>query len=412
MRVCILGGGLCGLTAASALSNICEVEIFEKEDCLGGCLSSFRAETYSIERFYHHFFAGDESFIGLATYLGLKDSLEWLKGTTGYHADGRNYPLNTPLEILRYPYLSLSDKARLFLLTLKAKRMETELLDDITAKDFILRECGDGVYHSFFRPLLASKFGARANEVSAAWLVSRIAIRSNRGISGERLGYIKGGFVRLIDALRRDIEAKGGRIHVSSPVSSLERRGSGWTVNGIHFDRVISTIAPSELRRISGLDLPSIPYQGAASLMLGLSRDVTESVYWLNMKDPSPYGAVIAHTNFVPYERYGEHIVYLASYFEGNMGKDRERSMLADFMRRFSLKDEEVHWKRMAVEPNAGPVFISGYREKIPAFAERGLYLAGMFSRTNYPERSMEGSVKAALEVARILTEECGHGSD
>lgn len=410
MRVCILGGGLCGLTAASVLSNRCEVEVFEKEDSLGGCLSSFQTGRYSIERFYHHFFAGDESFIALAASLGLKDSLEWLRGTSGYYADGRLYPLNTPLEILRYPYLSLSEKARLFLLTLRSKRMDTGHLDEITAKDFILRECGEGVYRSFFRPLLVSKFGARENEVSAAWLVSRIAIRSNRGLSGERLGYIKGGFARLVDALRRRSEAKGCRIHTSSPVRSLEREGDGWSVNDMHFDQVISTIAPSELRRISGLDLPLIPYQGAASLLLGLSKDVAEGVYWLNMKDPSPYGAVITHTNFVPFERYGEHIVYLASYFNSDAGRDRERSMLADFMARFSLKEQDILWRRMAVEPNAGPVFVSGYRERIPAYAEKGLYLAGMFSRTNYPERSMEGSVRAAYEVTRLLEEKEEHG--
>ena len=50
-------------------------------------------------------------------------------------------------------------------------------------------------------------------------------------------------------------------------------------------------------------------------MTLAIEREVTEGIYWLNMKDAAPYGAVVTHTNFIPFSRYGEHIVYLASYF-------------------------------------------------------------------------------------------------
>ena len=70
---------------------------------------------------------------------------------------------------------------------------------------------------------------------------------------------------------------------------------------------------------MGGPGLPHVPYQGAACMTLALERQVTEGIYWLNMKDAVPYGAVVAHTNFIPIERYGEHIVYLASYFTGTI---------------------------------------------------------------------------------------------
>jgi protoporphyrinogen oxidase len=74
--------------------------------------------------------------------------------------------------------------------------------------------------------------------------------------------------------------------------------------------------------------------------------------------------------------------------------------MAADFCRRFSVKKEEIRWIRMAVDPFAGPVYTLGYRTKIPAYEQGGLFMAGMFSAPNYPERSMEGSVRAGLAVA------------
>ena len=329
---------------------------------------------------------------------------------TGYSAGSKIYRLNTPLEILLYPELSLMDKVKLARLTLMAKKTDLGTLDNIPAEQYILKHLGKRIYSSFFEPLLRSKFGERRAEVSAAWLFSRIAIRSNRGISGEHLGYMNGGFHQLIDVLEKTITQHGGRIRKQTPVSSLSRRNGGWEVNGNRYDTIISTIPPQELGRIGGPSLPPVPYQGAACMTLALEREVTEGIYWLNLKDAAPYGAVVAHTNFIPSERYGEHIVYLASYFTGTVPPRLDLRMLEDFCRRFSVDRDEIHWHRMAVDSFAGPVYTTGYRSLIPAYEQQGLFMAGMFSRTNYPERSMEGSIRAGSEVADCIRTRSSHG--
>jgi protoporphyrinogen oxidase len=410
MRICILGGGLCGLTASLRLSGSFEVTLLERDRDLGGCLSSYRLDGAWVERFYHHCFAGDFHLLSLLDEIGLLDRLEWLRGTTGSFADGKVHPLNTPFEILRYPYLSALDKARLALFTLGAKRMEVEDLDGITARDFIMNRLGEGVYTQFFMPLLRSKFGDRESEVSAGWLISRVAIRSNRGLSGERLGYLRGGFHLLIERLAELAGKQGCTIETGTPVIRIERGNGGWVVNGTRYDRILSTIPPQELTRIGGPELPAIPYQGAACMTLGIDRDVTDGVYWLNMKDPAPYGAIISHTNFIPPERYGERILYLASYFQGRMDPALPHRMVDDFCSRFGVPPESISWRRMAVEPFAGPVYVTGYRRLIPGYEEKGLFLAGMFSLPNYPERSMEGSITAGAEVAGRMEGAAIHG--
>ena len=113
--------------------------------------------------------------------IGLSGKLEWKTGTTGYFAKNRIYPLNTPLQILPYPELSLVDKSNSQVLTFKAKKTDLKTLDDIPADQYIIEHLGKNIYSSFFEPLLKSKFGERRKEVSAAWLFSRIAIRSDRG---------------------------------------------------------------------------------------------------------------------------------------------------------------------------------------------------------------------------------------
>ena len=403
MKIGIIGGGLTGLVAANRLVSGHEIDLFEKMPYLGGCLSSYNVNDYWIERYYHHCFSRDTSLFALISELGLSGELEWRTGTTGYFAGNRIFPLSTPFQILAYPELSFLDKIKLGLLTLKAKKTDLITLDDVPADQYIINHLGKNIYSSFFEPLLKSKFGDRRKDVSAAWLFSRIAIRSDRGISGEHLGYMKGGFHRIIDALEQSIVSQEGRIQKHSPVSSVSPRNGAWEINGTRYDAIISTIPPQELGRVGGPVVPPIPYQGAACMTLAIDRDVTGGIYWLNMKDPAPYGAVVSHTNFIPADRYGERIVYLASYFSGVVPLNLDALMLNDFCTRFSLAKKEIHWHKMALDPWAGPVYTIGYRSLIPSYEQRGLFMAGMFSRPNYPERSMEGSIRAGSEVAECL---------
>ncbi len=405
MKIGIIGGGLTGLVAAHALADEHEVELCEKLPFFGGCLSSYQINDYWIERYYHHCFSDDQHMFSLLNDLGLSDRLQWHNGTTGYYSKKTIYPLSTPVQILRYPELSFLDKAKLTWLTLNAKKIDLVPLDEIPAEMYIREKLGDRIYSSFFEPLLKSKFGELRSDVSAAWLISRIAIRSNRGLSGESLGYIRGGFHLLIDRLERSILAKGGKMAPHSPVNAISRKNGMWEVNGTLFDALISTIPPQELGRLCNLAMPVIPYQGAACMTLGIERDVCRGIYWLNMKDDAPYGAVVAHTNFIPQDQYGEHIVYLASYFAGAVPSHIDDRMRADFQVRFGVSDAEIHWYRMAVDPWAGPVYTTGYRSLIPLYEKHGIFIAGMFSHENYPERSMEGSISAGYRVASCLNE-------
>ena len=274
--------------------------------------------------------------------------------------------LTTPTEILRYPHLTLIEKVRLGLLTLRSRRFDVAALDEVTARDFILDNLGPGLYASFFEPLLKSKFGDRAGEVSAAWLISRIAIRSDRGVGGERLGYLEGGFQHFIARLEEEAARQGASIMSGTPVDEIRRNGEAWLVNGESYDAVVSTLPPQVTATLAGLDIAPVPYQGAACMTLALDRDVTDGIYWLNMKDKAPYGAVVSHTNFAPLEWYGEQIVYLASYFTDQLPEGFEKKMLLDFCRRFPLtrlRCTGTAWQSTHTQdPFTRPAFGSGFR--------------------------------------------------
>ncbi|MDO5845735.1 MAG: NAD(P)/FAD-dependent oxidoreductase [Methanocorpusculum sp.] len=408
MKIGILGAGLTGLTAALQLADTNTIVVFEKNTVAGGCLSSKKYGAYFLETLYHHCFSGDKNLFSLLENLNLKDELVWLKGSTGYYMNGTLHPLTTPFEILRYPCLTLMQKARLGFFVISSRRIDADALDKITAKEYICSRVGEDVYNAFFAPLLASKFGAMKDEVSAAWLMSRVAIRSDRGAEGERLGYMKGGWHRLIDAMCERLSAAGADLRLGTAAESLAFIDGKWQINGEEFDAVISTLPPQATRALlkthGAVSLPDIPYQGAACMTLGLSRDPANGIYWTNMGDKAPYGAVVVHTNFAPFEWYGEHVVYLASYFKDEPAAGLQNQMLDDFCKRFSIAQNEISHADLYIDRYAGPVFVTGYKEKIPPADAKNTFISvGMFSEENYPERSMEGSVRAGIRAAKLI---------
>jgi protoporphyrinogen oxidase len=419
MTTIIIGGGLAGLAAAYRLAGKDEITLIEKEPELGGMASSYKIDKYHIEKYYHHIFASDKELISLIEELGLGNRLEWLKGTTGYYFDGKIYPMNTPIEILAA--LPLMDVIRLTWLVLKAKSIKDRIpFDNITAKEWIIDTAGESVYNNFFLPLLSSKFGDNREKVSAAWLLGRVQIRSNRGTKGERLGYMRGGFELLLEKMVENFQNRGGIIKQGN-VSRIEISGNsikGVVVDGklIECDRVISTVAPHVLEEIMdtkllGLNM-DISYQGTACALFGLTEKIMDNIYWLNIKEDVPFGAVIEHTNFIPESDYGERLIYVTTYFqdqESVLWKSNDEEVIELYMKGleklFPGFRKKMKWWRLRRDIDTAPVYEVGYGKKILPFETRinGLFLAGMFSDSNYPERSMNGSILAGYKCSEAV---------
>ncbi|MCC4769047.1 FAD-dependent oxidoreductase [Methanosarcina sp. DH2] len=434
MKIVIIGSGLAGLSAGYRLCKSNEVIVFERDPDIGGMAASYCLEhsgkKYFIERYYHHIFRSDSELLTLIKELGLEKQMLWLEAKNAYFVDGKNYPMNTPFEILHFKPLSTLDLVKLGLLVFRIRLIkDTTPYDRIKAKDWILDTAGKSVYENFFAPLMKSKFGDNADSVSAAWLIGRVKIRSDRGKEGEKLGYMRGGFNSLVEALAGEITANGGEIRTGREVTEIVIKDNAvqGVVTGGEFiacDAIISTVEPVVLDAITGGKLGAlhetlrdIRYQGTACALIGLDiRLMKNGNYWLNIKADVPFGAVIEHTNYVPFEDYGEHLVYITSYFQNeksNLWTQKEEDVIESYMKGLERMFPEfsrsrVHWTKLYRRIDTAPVYEQGYLEKVLPFAAGpyGLYLAGMFSSTNYPERSMNGSVKAGFESAELLMKE------
>jgi len=406
VKIAVVGAGLAGLSAAIALKEYANVVVFEKES-VGGLASSY-CRGYCIEKFYHHCFRGDAALLEMIRKLGLSSKLIWKVAKIGYAIGGKIYPLNTPFEILRYPHMSLADKARLAIFTIRSRKRDYTKADNVGVVDGIRNELGERLLNNFFMPLLKAKFGESYSEVSYAWLLARVSIRSNRKYSGEELGYLRHGFHQLVERMRE-------RVEIRSKAAKIEK-SAGWVVNGERFDAVVYTaplpLLDEKIRRAAGI--PDVKYQSSVCALIGAKESVTEDLYWTNV-DSCIFGAIIEHTHFMPFEDYGEHLIYLASYSSPsgwlfNAGSNELKRLYLKDVARFGLKGKDVNWIEIFKARYSGPIYEKGYLNKITPYktALKGFYIAGMTSKPNYPERSMNGSIKAGMEVAEVIKSDLG----
>ena len=102
-RIAIVGAGVAGLAAAYDLARAGhQVTIFEAAPEAGGLAAGFKAADWdwSLEKFYHHWFASDKHMLGLIDELGWRDQVIFRRPYTVVFFDGKFQPLDSYVEAL------------------------------------------------------------------------------------------------------------------------------------------------------------------------------------------------------------------------------------------------------------------------------------------------------------------------
>jgi protoporphyrinogen oxidase len=357
------------------------VVLFEREAAPGGLAAGFRLGPSYLEKFYHHLFRSDTTAVAMIRELGLEDRLVWPRPRTSSLIGGVRYQLDSPSSVLRFSAVPFLDRLRLGA-GIAYLRLEPNYhrLERTSADAWIRRWMGASVHETLWKPLLTSKFGDRYDEITASWFWARVHLRS------PSLGYIRGGFQQLYDALVQRIESLSGEAHFGTEVQEI-RSGTGGklcvtTSDGAYeFDRVISTL-PTRLTIRLTVELQGeyegrygrLDSYGAHSVILALDRPLTD-VYWLNVNDPGyPFLALVEHTNYMPPEDYGgRHLVYLGNYLPMNhplfaMADDEAVAHMLPALERINpeFKAEWVTETWVFRAPFAQPIVTVGYADRLP----------------------------------------------
>jgi len=324
----VIGAGPMGLVCALELLKRGEsVEIFEHDDRIGGMSASFDFDGLQIERFYHFICKSDEPMFELLRELGIFDKLRWTDTKMGLYCDGRLYAWGTPRALLSFDRLGWIDKLRYALHVLYTKNVrDWSALDRVGAVAWLKKWLGERTWRVLWQRLFELKFYEYSDQLSAAWLgtrIKRVAL-SRKSVFQESLGFIEGGSATLLERLRETIERLGGRIHLRAPVQRVVSdagRVRGLVVAGQEhaFSRIISTVPLQYVPRLAP-DLPAdfvariaaIQNIPVVCVVLKLKQRLSGN-FWMNICDDGiDIPGVIEYSNLNPGS--GPAIVYAPFY--------------------------------------------------------------------------------------------------
>ena len=427
--IAILGAGFGGLSAAyDLIRQGNQVTIYEASDHVGGLAAGFKEPhwDWSVEQFYHHWFASDRHMLGLINELGWREKVLFPRPLTVMYYKERFYPFDSIINAILFPGLGWGiNKVRFGLVGLFLRMTNNwKALERYTVDSWMRKWAGDEVYKLMWEPLMIGKFGEKnAKQVNMAWMWARLKARTTR------LGTYQGGFQAFADQFSNLLLGMGVSLHLNSRVQQiLPSNKDGiellFQYEQVHHDQCLVTSSPNLLAQLA----PSLPSDylkgllelksmGAVVMTISLKHQLSEQgYYWYNLPKSAgfPFLALVEHTNFVPPENFGgDHIVYCGDYLEPDheyfsLSQEELLQRFLPALKRFNPKFEPG-WinKTFLYRTNyAQPVPLLNHSRNIPPIRTPipGLYFASMSQV--YPwDRGTNFAVEIGRRAARLMME-------
>lgn len=433
MRIAIIGAGFTGLSCAYQLvKKGHKVFIFEKEGFPGGLAVGFKEKEWqwSLELYYHHWFTNDKKALTLANDLNYPVIVKWPK--TSVFVDNNIYQLDSPIDVLRFPKLTITERIRMgTVLGFLKYNPFWQPLEKYKASIVLSKIMGKWPYAMLWKQLMVKKFGPFANDVSLAWFWARIKKRT------PSLAYPEGGFLKFANRIAEEIEKNGGRIMFNTQVDEIKKdknnimisylNGSNHFTNA--FESIIVTLPSFVFLKI----VPKLPIEykkklmelkglGAINLVLRLKEQfLKDGTYWLSICDKkSPIMAIVEHTNFMDKKYYNnEHLVYVGNYVPHDhpyMGMTKEEllKVYTPYLKKINPNFELCTLNPSAPlgasfalfkAPFAQPIIPINYSKIIPPFETplKNVYLANI--QQVYPwDRGTNYAIELGEKVTRVVS--------
>ena len=424
-KIGIVGGGIGGLSLGWKLAKDGkEVVIFEKEEKLGGLVAGFRLKKWLwyCDFFYRHLFPSDRELRKFLKVLGKQKKLFFQKAKTAVFIKGKVFNFDSPGDILRFSPLSFFSRLRL-----GGGVALLKLLPFFSFYDFLpVNKClpllmGREGAEKVWQPLFIQKF-SQEKAIPFSWFWARVKKRTGQ------LGYYQGGWQKLINFLKKEIEESGGRVKRGFKVEKIKKDNKRFLIYGkgktFSFDKVILTTPLPVALKIAGSLLQEekekfsqAKYVGAAVFVLRLKNDfLPDNIYWLSILEKDwPFTVVVEQTHFLKKHFYGgDDLVYIGGYYPLShpifSEKEEYWSVFLPFLKKINPRIETmVKERKFFSYPFAQPIPELGWGKKVPSLKTSvpGLFWLNM--NHIYPwDRGMNFAVKEAWKLAEVIEKEKG----
>jgi len=339
-RVAIVGAGITGLTAAFTLQQErpdTEVVVFEAADRVGGKILTTPFAGRPVDCGADAFLARVPEGVELCRELGLDTTLTspaigsalvWSRGSLRRLPTGLVLGVPTDLDALTESGLispagvarAAEDIGRIEWVD-GANGPDPEGADDPTVGALIRARLGDEVHDTLVSPLLSGVNAGDADELSLSTGAAQLAVAARRGPSlidelraiaaaarpdpaAPVFHGIPVGTQTLTDLLLARLTAGATAVHLSCPVTAIDRNGAAWRVTTHHgvaeFDeivlavpapiaaRLLSSIVPAVAAALGDLSYASVAMVTIAVATHDLGVDLDASGFLVARTDPLP----------------------------------------------------------------------------------------------------------------------------
>ena len=437
MNTAILGAGVSGLALARMLEqgghSRDDLSLFEAAPKAGGLCGSKTVDgfTYDVSG-GHILFSKD------------KEVMQWMKDESGgdeaYVTRNRNTRIRFEDRWVHYPFENglgdLPPQANFDCLAGYVKAWHQRQVDDSAAPaDFaswIRWRFGDGIAEHFMDPYNEKIWKRPLSEITSEWVAGRVpdapvedVLKASVGLRTE--GYThqaifyypkQGGFQAITDGL---YDSLASRVRLSTPVTSVQKKGERWSVNGEDFDRVVSTLPLNELPKVvEGIPsdvaaaMEQLSFNSITCFLLALKRPEHPDLSWIYLPshDQGPTNRVTYMSNYSPGNAPEGHTSFLCEVTspggEPYPGPELEREVVDGMVHAGLLTKDEILFTDRDSSKYAYIVYDHDFATKKRVAVEWcesvGLIPLGRFGHYDY-HNSDQCTIAAKALAQRLLAE-------
>jgi protoporphyrinogen oxidase len=427
MKVCVLGGGITGVTAALLLARQGhEVACLEADARPGGLCRSEIEQGFVMDRSGGHILFSKDKEVLAFLLSAIEDvGATTCKRATFIHYRGRlvQYPFENGLADLEKEetFACLRDYLEAH------QRRKAGEPEPGNFHDWCLWRFGEAICRLFMHPYNRKLWNVDLHELGTAWVAGRVpdapaddVIRSALGIRTE--GYAhqaifhypkQGGFESIVKGLVRQLPPSV--LRMETPVRRLERVPGGWRVDGVPCDRVVSTIPLPELARVAvdlspgeREDFEGLDSMSVLTIFFALRGSEVPPHSWIYFPhdEDGPQNRITYLSNYSPLNAPPGHSSIMAEVtYPPDARLDLEETTAAVALgleRTGFLRRDRILFSRTFRNRYGYILYRRGLEERLERVRGRcrelGLDLAGRFG--NYSYFNSDACVRAAMDLA------------
>jgi len=418
-KVLILGGGLAGLSAADKLlENNFKVTILEKSNLLGGLASSFTKENQEIPRFNHHIVKKNKITLSYLKRYNLLTDNKWQKIKMSIGIEGKLSNINTPLNLLKFKYLSPAGRLRLglfgayLIFLLNPKKIPDTLDAETWLKKYAGKEGTEKIWHQLYAK---NKFNILLKEISAKQFAHRLHEKEGY----DKFTYPKKGLQKMINGLEKDILSKGCDIKKEIKITKLDLNLK--KIDFIEkkkkitskFDIIINTIPiPELLKFTNGLPksyitkIKKLRYVPVVGICFGTKDFLDKENYWINFIGEKIH---VVYQHSLLLDKYESKVSWCIRYGQSEEDmKLSKKEIEKRFLNRLKkyFPNMQVTWCHAFTEKYAEPIYDKEYPKYAPTYITPIPYFFNSGIQVTFPKiRNMDVALESGIKVSEIIKE-------